>query len=164
MQQPSKALTISLLLLVIVFDILQILGVSGPTFMDNSKCFAYLGCNAGFFGYDILVHFTSGISIVLILVWLMRKYPRLSILHGVRWKDILTLIICTVFIGVVWEFGEFARDQFMMKALNIDLIHPINLLAQTSNSDTMGDLFFEMFGATVASFIIHRNRKRSLVD
>jgi len=33
------------------------LGHMGPHFMANGVCYRLLGCNSGFFGYDVVVHF-----------------------------------------------------------------------------------------------------------
>lgn len=117
--------------------------------MRNSQCFKYLGCNAGFFGFDALVHFLAGILFITFVLWLFHKYPKLNLLHGDFWKNAIILLAIVALLGVTWEIMEFSADHIRMNILHENLTHP-NHLAQPSNSDTMGDLTFGLLGAALS--------------
>ncbi len=139
------------------FIILGLLGIRGPTFIDNQKCYQLLGCNMGFFGYDALLHFLSGFMNASLIIYLMRKYPALNFFRREFWKNALTVVSMVALIALLWEIGEFGHDQYRMKVLNINLTNP-DRLDQASNSDTMGDMTFSIIGGaitagTLASFM-----------
>ncbi|MHB8661036.1 MAG: hypothetical protein ACYC75_03870 [Minisyncoccota bacterium] len=119
----------------------------------NSACYPYLGCDAGFFGYDALEHFLFGFAAVWIIIWLCKKFPRYSILNAERWKSGLILVACIALIAVLWEIGECFRDAYLLDIVHEHLINlrlHINYLAQPSNFDTMGDLTFTLLGSLIA--------------
>ncbi len=118
--------------------------------MNNSSCLNYLGCNAGFFGYDALVHFTAGIMETAFILWLINKYPNLNSFQYKFARNLFMFSCLIIFIGVFWEFFEFALDHIRMDLLHLDLLHPINRLYQASNDDTMGDLFFGWLASILA--------------
>ena len=142
---------------VAAFTILFAFGVVGGHvwhWMSNEMCYYYLGCNVGFFGYDAIVHLVGGILIVLSLLWLMRRFPSLDILHDNDFsKNFLIVLALVALIGVGWEIMEFSFDHWRMVVLNENLINP-NTLAQPSNGDTMGDLVFGLFGGTITMLIM----------
>ncbi len=122
--------------------------------MSNDKCYTYLGCNAGFFGYDALVHFLSGIIIAVSLLLIRHYYPEAAAFSHKKWMQALVIMGIAALIGVVWEILEFSYDHFRMDILHINLIYP-NLLAQPSNSDTMGDLTFGLLGVLITLSILY---------
>ena len=117
--------------------------------MENSICFKYLGCNAGFFGYDALVHFLAGMMEAVFILWLAKKFPKFNFLQRSFWKNAIILIALVTLLGVGWEFLEFGYDQARINLLHHDLLHPTNSLRQAGNTDTMGDLFFGLLGAAI---------------
>lgn len=122
--------------------------------MYNGKCFQYLGCNIGSFGYDAVVHFFSGIFEAILLIWLCHRFPKTNILHeDSAWKNILVLIAFVALLAVGWELLEFAADHFRIYILHQNLTHP-NILAQPNNTDTMGDFIFGLFGAFVGALLV----------
>lgn len=127
--------------------------------MRNSLCFAYLGCNMGFFGYDALVHFTSGLAIGSGMVWLFRRSSKgkagsaFFTSQDQFWKTLLFILGVAAFIGVFWETLEYIYDYVRIVFLHMNILHP-NQASQASNSDTMGDLVFGLFGALVAAISI----------
>ena len=143
----------------IVFFVLHVLGYYGPKFMDNSKCFQYLGCNMGFFGYDALTHFISSVMISSFVVWLMKKKIQINILHDSFFRNLVVIITIMMFITFSWEFAEYSRDQFRIKVLHENITHP-NCRDQASDSDTMGDMTFSILGATFTSIAFKSNLKR----
>lgn len=151
--KPGRTLTIALVLSVISFVVLQVFGVWGPVLISNQLCFRWFGCNAGFFGYDAIIHTVSAVMEVLFIVWLMKMYPRISMLTDSRLKNVIMLVSLVALLAVIWELGEFLQDRYFMYVLHIDLLHPVNALSQPSNIDTMGDEFFSLFGATIAAWI-----------
>jgi len=129
----------------------------------NSDCYPYLGCSAGFFGYDAIEHFLFGFTTVWIIVWLCGKFPKYSILNEQYWKTALTLVAIFALIGVCWEIIEYSRDSFFINVMHQTLINVrlhTNHLLQPSNSDTMGDLVFGLIGAITAASFLHHNLKR----
>jgi len=152
----TRKLTTLLVCSIILFLILRVgLGYTFGWF-NNGSCSTYLGCVNGFFGFDILVHFSSGIFIIIFLLWLMDRFPRLNILHDEFWKNVIILAAIAVFIGISWEMWEFVLDHYRMLILHQDLLHPMNLLMQASNDDTMGDLTFGFLGAISAIFSLRK--------
>ncbi len=145
--------TLLLIVSTAIFLVLVIIGDYGPHLMANNLCYKYLGCNAGFFGYDVLVHFFSGMTEVVFILWLARGSAYYDIFHNNGfWKNFLILMGICALIGVSWEIVEFSYDHFRMDVLHMNLIHP-NLLAQPSNADTMGDLTMGLIGAAFAAGI-----------
>jgi len=152
-RRNSRTLGAAAVVLVIVWVVLGSLGIWGPHLMANGVCYRLLGCNSGFFGYDVVVHFVSGIMDATLIVWLMRKYPSANMLHGRFWKDFLVIVSIVALIAVSWEFCELCHDQFRMKVLHENLTVP-NRLDQPTNDDTMGDMTFSIFGAAVTACAI----------
>lgn len=139
--------------IVLIFMVMWIVSVRGPTLISNDKCFAVLGCNVGFFGYDALLHFVSGIMDAVVIVWLARKFPSISLFHQRFWKNFLIVIALVALIAVSWEFGEYCHDQFRMNVLHENLTMP-NHLDQPSNADTMGDLTFSILGSALTALAL----------
>lgn len=149
--------------------------VNGDLFgwMNNSFCFKYLGCNAGFFGYDALVHFLGGIMEAAFIFWLAKKSPKFNFFSQPRadpplaeknfWKNFIIVIALVALLGVGWELGEFAFDRARMDVLRQDLLYPTNRLRQASNSDTMGDFLFGLFGAAVMTAALGISDRKHLI-
>jgi hypothetical protein len=138
------------LVAVVILFLLASLGGNLSGLMNNDACYTYLGCNAGFFGYDAIVHMVSGVMNIFILIYIMRTWPKFNFLTGSYWKNMLILVAFALVIGLCWEWGEFAADHFKMIVLHMNIINP-NRQYQPSNGDTMGDLFFGGIGATITS-------------
>jgi hypothetical protein len=147
--------------LVIIFLALSFLGNYGPTLMTNDKCYSFLGCNVGFFGYDALVHFVNGIMEATFIVWLMARFPSFSLFHNRFWKNLLIVVIMVVFVAFLWEFSEFFHDQFRMKVLHENLTIP-NTLDQPTNNDTMGDITFSILGAAITALTLSSLMRRRI--
>ncbi len=151
-------ITIGLFIL-LEFVIAHALRFDGKDLMHNDLCFKYLGCNAGFFGYDALVHLTSGIFEAPILIWLYEKYYNIGLFHDLKRHDFLrNLVILIALITLIcfgWEMVEFLYDQFRMDILHQTLFIPghLNNLVQPSDTDTMGDITFGMLGGIIGGFI-----------
>ncbi len=135
------------------FSLFQFVGGDLFDLSKNYNCFKYLGCNVGFFGYDVIVHFFGGLMEAMFLVWLMEKYPKFNILSKSFLKNAIIIIAVCVLIGVVWEMYEFGYDHFRMDVLHEDIVQK-NQLLQPTNSDTMGDLTFGLLGAASALALI----------
>ena len=130
--------------------------------MDNDVCYRIWGCNAGFFGFDFLVHLTSAAAMATLIAWLMKHYDFLNISHGGFFAKFVVIIACVALFGVMWETGEFIHDRYQTNILQEDLRNPVNLLDQPSNADTVGDLFASVSGAALA-LIIGRFIKKDLL-
>ena len=150
---PGKIFKAISIFLVIIFSILVCLGHYGPKLITNDKCYQYLGCNAGFFGYDAVEHFLFGIIVVMLIVWVMRKFKSLSMFQSSFWKNFLMIITIVTFISFCWEIAEFSHDQYRSKILHENIISP-NIMDQPSNSDTMGDITFAILGSVLSACAI----------
>ncbi|HZX01193.1 MAG TPA: hypothetical protein VFE87_02260 [Candidatus Paceibacterota bacterium] len=94
---------------------------------------------------DIPIHFSGGVLIGLVFLWLVEMYPGQFKLPGNFWARALLIISFGALMGVVWEFTEFTYDLFVVG-------HGLRS-AQQGVADTMGDLFFDIIGTfTVATF------------
>lgn len=143
-----------------VFLVICIFGEGlGGSLGSNPSCYTFLGCTEGFMGYDALEHFLFGLAAVFLLIWLFQRYPKYSLLHTERWKNVLTIIALIMFVSVLWEFLECAHDAFRSEILHEALVNwkmHINLLNQPTNIDTMGDLLSALAGSIVALFFIKK--------
>lgn len=143
----------------LLFILFSIIGNYGPDLMANGLCFAHLGCNSGFFGFDAVVHFVSGIAETAIMLWFMRRIPSISVLHSTFWKDLILILSLALMVGFIWELLEFVPDQYRVLVLHANLTSP-DRLYQASNNDTMGDLLAAMLGALVVAIPFIRSIKR----
>lgn len=127
------------------------------TYGSNAICNRYLGCNAGFFGFDLVEHFLFGVCAIWVLVWFFKKFPEYSLFTSTRWKNIVILLAFVVFVSVLWEIVECVYDVFRFDILWQPLLNfkiDLHILAQPTNLDTMGDLSSGAIGALVALFFI----------
>lgn len=129
------------------------LGCDQLGLMNNDACFPILGCNAGFGGFDALVHLVSGASEVVIVIWLIRTWPKVNILTNTYWKNIVILSAIVLLLSFFWELSEYIGDWGRMYIWHHDLIHP-NMLYQASDADTMGDMTFSFVGALISSSLL----------
>ena len=122
-------------------------------FGDNSFCFRYFGCNAGFFGYDAFFHLFGGVLFASFFVWLARKYQSFNLFQNNAWKNFIILLAIVALLGIGWEFIEFGHDHVLNRFKNLYAIKILHLekLVQPTNSDTVGDLFFDLAGAAIAA-------------
>lgn len=148
--KKDRGLTITMCVVVPLFTVIDLLGSYGPDLMANGLCFHLLGCNTGFLGYDAFVHFCSGIAETVFLLWAMRRFAKINMLHESFWKNLLIIVSLVLMLAFVWEVAELIGDQYRMLVLHKDLLHP-NTLYQPSNVDTMGDLIVAVAGALLAS-------------
>jgi len=139
-----------------LFCISDYFGQVWPRWEANDLCFRYLGCNAGFFGYDALVHFFFGITAAFGLMGIFESWPKLSLFHKTlrhplrNWKNVLIVILFVAAISYFWEILECSTDAYRMYFLHLDLLHPKNILAQPSDFDTMGDMTCAVVGSFIA--------------
>lgn len=126
----------------------------GGSWGSNTACSPIFGCTSGFFGFDAVEHFLFGVAAAWILVWIFKARPRFSLLHGTRWKNVLTVVAIVALVSVGWEHLEMLHDLFRTDILHQSLVNfrlHINLLDQPTNLDTLGDLFFAIVGSFIAS-------------
>ena len=157
MFRRSAFLSLGLLTLFVgtIYAIVTFLGECYPSWATTPVCYRFLGCNVGFGGYDAAEHFLFGVAFTLFIIWLSRRYARFSFDGYSAWRTILFIISFVALISVCWEFYECAYDAFRQNILHEVLFNfrlHINFLDQPSNIDTMGDLFYDIFGAIVGCF------------
>jgi len=91
------------------------------------------------------------------LVWFFFFFTEYSILSNKRWKNFLIILSTIALLAVGWELLECAHDVFRLSILHEHLLNlklHINLLDQPNNLDTMGDLFFELFGSIITLSLV----------
>ena len=162
MEKDSR-LGVLLVASVSVFILFEVVGGIVFGLMQNYHCFKYLGCNAGFFGYDAFIHFLAGMMELVFILWLAKKSPKFNFFHEDIRKNIIILISLVALVAVSWEIWEFSGDRLRIVLSHQDLLHP-NRLFQPSNSDTMGDLCFTLFGAATMITILGFYDKKYLVS
>ena len=153
----SRALKFLLLSTFIIWFCVTFFGEFLYFWAGNSTCSKYLGCVAGFAGYDAFEHLFFGILATFSIVWLCRHFPKYSILDSNKWKNFLVIIATIALVSVLWEITECAHD-----ALRVDVLHEalrnfslhVNYLDQPTNLDTMGDLTFSLIGSIVGFFLL----------
>ncbi|MFA6601940.1 MAG: hypothetical protein WCT02_03750 [Candidatus Paceibacterota bacterium] len=136
--------------LIALFLLVWILGSFGPHLIANHKCYAFFGCNGGFFGFDAFQHFLSGPMDVALIIWLSRKHEKVNLFQEKFWKNFLIIVAIVALVAVLWEIIEYGHDEFRMDVLGRNLTSP-NLLDQPTNSDTMGDMTMTLVGASLAA-------------
>ena len=158
----NTPLTSLLIATVVIFAVIIFFGYQGPGWIKNSLCFTYLGCNAGFFGYDSLMHFSSGFMDVMILLWASRRFPRLSLFGGSFWKNLVITLSVVALVAVSWEILEYGHDFVRMQYFHENLIGE-DRLDQPSNADTMGDITLSLVGALLV-VAVPRLFKKNIFD
>ncbi len=153
---PSRQISVLDAVSACLATLLFIALFAGHWLGDNSLCYKLLGCNAGFFGYDTIEHFLSGLLVASLVVRHARRRTRPDFLKNTFWRDVITLTAFVALFGLGWEMIEFFRDNVLM---HIKFFHNIRLLlpdsvAQPSNSDTMGDLTFDLLGGLVGALVL----------
>ena len=122
----------------------------------NTACLKYIGCTQGFLGYDAFEHLFFGIAVTLLIVFLSKRFSRLSVLENKKWKSFLVIIGIVMLVAILWEVIECVHDAIRLDVLHESLLNfrlHINLLDQPTNLDTMGDLTFTLIGAIIGFFI-----------
>lgn len=104
---------------------------------------------------DIPMHFLGGFWAAMIFVFLDSKF-KLGILKKKFFLNLLLIVSFVALIGVLWEFFEFSYDYFSNSM-------EISEIAQQGLTDTIGDLFFDLFGGIVFSFLVRASLKRAEV-
>ena len=143
---------------------IDFVGQLGPDFENNVACYQYIGCNAGFGGYDAICHFVFGITVAVGAIWFSKRHPRRTLLSDSPAKSVFLILAYMALLAVVWEMCEFAYDYLTV----IDLAHPlmnadeIQFFAQPTNADTIGDIFWSLFGTLLTLVSIHEYRPRLL--
>jgi hypothetical protein len=163
--KKHKRLTLLVWITIGIFLLLEIIlgenirTSNGLRLMQNGQCFKFLGCNNGFFGYDALVHFCAGIFEAPLIIWLFNKYYHINLFHKTGgsnfWKNVFILIALLVLVAFSWETIELCVDQFRIQILHQVLVvyGQFNHLAQATNIDTMGDMFFSTLGGIISGYI-----------
>lgn len=159
---PKKSKTDALLLIAtLLFALSEFFGDAWTYYIQNSRCFALLGCNAGFFGYDAIIHVAGGIFFTALLIWLMNRHSYYNMLHDDLRKSAFVLLGIIACITIVWEVYEYILDYFGVLAL-----HPagsyIDTLAQPGPADTVGDMAFELLGSCIGILLFYVFDRNSL--
>jgi len=146
-----------------VFVVAQFVGGDIFELSRNGRCFTLLGCNAGFFGYDALVHFLAGIMFAIFIVWLGESHPRFGFISANFWKSAVIVVALCTLIGTGWEIWEFGIDHLGSNVLRESFVLTGQLL-QSGNSDTVGDEAFNLIGSVVAVVLLASFKPGTLTE
>ena len=91
--------------------------------------------------FDKLMHFSGGVILAFTFFPLLNYLHKENYLVFNKFVKFVFTISLIISVAVFWEFYEFIIDYFF------------NVNWQPSVADTMGDLFFGMFGGIVAGLI-----------
>lgn len=129
--------------------------------MASERCFPLLDCNIGPFGFDALVHFTSGLATGVFFALLVRGSLREKTLRR-QLFDLLVFGFCIVF---AWELIEWIGDLINFGAIIGNFLDIPNQVLQLSRLDTIGDVIFGSIGTFLAGVlgIIFRKDARSFL-
>ncbi len=100
--------------------------------------------------FDSFVHFLGGLWVASVIVGFGETRLKFSVLKDNTFLNFLIIISLTTLIGTFWEFFEFA--VYKISFLTGNFYQP-----QTW-PNTLSDLFFDMVGAGVTSFLLFFNR------
>lgn len=98
---------------------------------------------------DIALHFSGGIFVGLLALWfIFNKANFLMKKEKLPFYIVfISVISFTALIGVLWEFYEFILDQITGYKSSV-------MVMQENLKDTMGDLFFDLLGASVSNVFL----------
>ncbi len=133
------------------FGVLEFLGDIWPGLIANHLCFPILGCNLGFFGYDGLIHFISGVCVGLGLLWAQGRFGGIFLAWG---RTAWAFAAWGAAVALAWEIMEWSYDLARIYLLNMDLLSP-NRLTQPNSLDTIGDIVLGLLG-TMLIYLAYR--------
>lgn len=97
--------------------------------------------------FDSFHHFLGGAWVASLAAYYLVKFNLVKVFDFKSYFFVLIFLVGTAtLMGVFWEIFEFGADQYSLHRFGISA----NM--QPSLSDTMGDLFFDCFGALVFAF------------
>lgn len=107
---------------------------------------------------DIALHFSGGILVGLFAIWFIFNKAGLPIQKEKLpfYFVFISVISFAALIGVLWEFYEFILDE-------ITGYKSSKLVMQENLKDTMGDLFFDLLGASL-SLVFLKFKKQGYVS
>ncbi|MBI2506913.1 MAG: hypothetical protein HYW00_02140 [Candidatus Colwellbacteria bacterium] len=109
---------------------------------------------------DIPQHFLGGVLAALIFFWIHYAYPRFFKLIPGNLAPSILVLSWTAFLGVLFEFAEFAYDLIFFNFWKI-----ADFPSQLGLRDTMGDLFFDIIGGLALAIFMslrYDRKKRQL--
>lgn len=92
--------------------------------------------------YDVIVHGLGGLGIGYLLLFVAQKVLPTYISF---WKVFLFVLFSSLFIGLVWEIFEYVYDIAVIPR-------------EDYVTDTLMDLFMDMFGSLTAVFLYLKNK------
>lgn len=124
----------------------------------------FLGCNFAFNfleeipWYDSFVHFLAGAWVATLIVWLAKsEETTFSFLTKKLFQKhfILTTIIFTLLVGLIWEAFELGLVQYLLNAYNY------RSGLQPSNLDILSDLLMDIAGGGATAWLLSRELKKN---
>lgn len=97
--------------------------------------------------FDVYMHVAGGFFVALSGLYIYYYSGYITPRHQERFFAITLAVFSALFIGIMWEFFEFAIDVYTKTTIN-----GITVMNQKIG-DTLGDLAADMVGALSAAFI-----------
>ncbi len=91
---------------------------------------------------DQLMHFSGGFFVAMFMYYYLAD----NIRSGAWIKNMLVIVGATALVGVLWEFAEYTADHTVRQTILNYLDY--NIRFGGNLTDTLSDLFFDIFGAT----------------
>jgi len=96
-------------------------------------------------GYDKIVHFLAGASVVLVVCWFLEE-------KQIKINKIFTSFIVLFFVAVLWEILEFLIDNIIGRSI----LGPL----QQSKTDTLTDFIANFIGASFIFLCLYFEQKK----
>lgn len=113
---------------------------------------AYFGFY-NFWWFDTSLHFLGGFFVAMLMSYYLAEHLGKS-----KLKNVLILAGMTAFIGVVWEFAEYAAAQTLVEPLYNNFGFRAYFIGDLD--DTIKDLFMDILGGlTFAIFYVFKKQR-----
>ena len=101
--------------------------------------------------FDKVVHFLGGGTIA----FFFSRYYQSELHLFSNWNKVLVLVAFACFVGVFWEFAEYASSQLLPDYAPFIYKH----FYIGTMGDTLGDLLADMLGGAVFAFFLLRQKQ-----
>ncbi|HEY4483649.1 MAG TPA: hypothetical protein VI752_00535 [Candidatus Paceibacterota bacterium] len=107
---------------------------------------------------DIAIHFLAGMTVAFLglIFYFSVVTPRYLRLHFSFSSVLVTALVATLAVGLIWELFEFSMDEFWSAELSVK---QLAIMKFTAN-DSLSDLLFDGLGALLASLAFWFNWKQ----
>ncbi len=110
---------------------------------------------------DIAIHFLAGLTVAFLglIFYFSVVIPRYLRLNFSFASVLVTALVATLAVGLVWELFEFSMDEFWSAKMTVKQLAIMKFTA----TDSLSDLLFDGLGAFLASLAFWFNWKQKAV-